>query len=149
MSYCLTCISLLGVSLSLLLIMPNHHYISTCEKINNLPCLWLDLNWSGMILWTPPFCSGQHGHPDWSVVVQPHTQQNAMRCIFWNRSIRTSIFGNFELEYLIYWIGPLRSAFNPQMHWWLLAVHVCRQRSMHKRFRYFPIGCFSLQSNIV
>lgn len=51
-------------------------------------------------------------------------------------------FQQFKLEYLIYWIGPLRSAFAPYMH-------VCRQRSMHKRFRYFPIGCFSLQSNIV
>ena len=52
------------------------------------------------VLTVGTFCEdrGQHGHPDWSVAMHPHTQQTVMHCVFWYLSIRTSInfFSNLK-----------------------------------------------------
>ena len=37
---------------------------------------------------------GQHGPPDWSVAMQPHTHQTVLHCVFWHLSIRTSNLSN-------------------------------------------------------
>ncbi len=46
--------------------------------------------------------TGQHGHPDWSAAMQPHTQQSAMHCVFWHLSIRTSFnFLSYSSSFVI------------------------------------------------
>lgn len=34
---------------------------------------------------------GQHGHPDWSVAVQPHNQQTVVLCVSLQLSIKTNV----------------------------------------------------------
>ncbi len=48
---------------------------------------------------------GQHGHPDWSAAMQPHTQQTAMHCVFWHLSTKTSINFLSNLSYCSSSIG--------------------------------------------
>lgn len=42
---------------------------------------------------------GQHGHPDWSVAVQPHNQQTVVLCVFLQLSIKTNVNFFSKLSY--------------------------------------------------
>jgi len=68
---------------------------------------------------------GQHGHPDWSAAVQPHTQQTAMHCVFWHLSIRTSINFLSNLSYSSSSVGSDHTINEPRPPMTLSPVHHC------------------------
>lgn len=68
-------------------------------------------------------------HPDWSVALQPHTQQPVIHCVFWHLSIRLMYSAIWATVEYIFHFSLLTCMSNPLIT--LSLVHYCSLLGPH------------------